>query len=385
MRLFDPLGYYTLLEVNPQTLETQLKKNYRDKAKFWHPDHNKSDEAMEIFQKLSVAYEILNNKKERAVYDILSTAYTAADFPDMSSLKIYKSADGEETPFLRVFKLYKVKGFKPTEEKLIGTFQDAAKFIQSITAADWLKGWWSPKLFKQTISGLRQNYQNINQNTADNFRLLAHNAAAYLREDKKEKAALCLMQALEYATPAQREILENVAQEQRFEQAVFKPWDFKYLQKIQLKIPLTLASIGLVLGLFFGISWYQGGLEQMSKVVSSYYQKVRFNTGTETVDDLVVSKIFNIPVDAQDTNMLYHLTSAQQVMYGPSEKFDVLAEAKRNQTVRVTGYTPDEVWYRIMLDNGEMVFIKKEYLKKGVADEIPADSKIFRNPDGQKR
>ena len=382
MSLFDPLGYYTLLEVSPQTLEFDLKKNYREKAKFWHPDRNKAANAMEIFQKLSLAYEILNNKKTRAVYDILSTAYTAADFPDMSSLKIYKSADGEETPFLRVFKLYKVKGFKPTEERLIGTFQDATKFIQSITASNWLKGWWSPKLLKQTISGLRQNYQNIDQNTADNYKLLAHNAAAYLSEDKNEKAALCLMQALEYATSAQKEILENVAQEQRFEKVVFKPWNFAYLQKIQLKIPFAVAGVCVVAGLALGASWYQGGLEQMSKVVSSYYQKVRFNTGAETVDDLVVGKIFSIPVDVHDTNMLYHLTSAQKVMYGPSEKFDVLVEARRNQTVRVTGYTPDEVWYRIMLDNGEMGFIKKEHLKKGVADEIPADSKIFRNPNG---
>ena len=64
-------------------------------------------------------------------------------------------------------------------------------------------------------------------------------------------------------------------------------------------------------------------------------------------------------------------------MYGPSEEFDILTTGKRGQTVRVTGYSPDEEWFRVMLDNGEMGFIKKQYLKKGIGAEIPTGSKIY--------
>ena len=64
-------------------------------------------------------------------------------------------------------------------------------------------------------------------------------------------------------------------------------------------------------------------------------------------------------------------------MYGPSDEFDVLATGKRGQTVRVTGYSPDEEWFRVMLDNGEMGFITKQNLKKGIGLEIPSGSKIF--------
>lgn len=109
----------------------------------------------------------------------------------------------------------------------------------------------------------------------------------------------------------------------------------------------------------------------------AYYQEVRFNTGGETVDDMVMSKVFNIPVDSSDETMLFHITSATNIMYGPSEQFDIMEKAVKNQTVRVTGYTPDQEWYRVMLDNGEMGFIKKSYLKQGIGLAIPEGSKVF--------
>lgn len=383
--MFDSLEYYKLLGITPQEPDTGLKAKYRDKAKFWHPDHNTAPNAVEIFQKLSVAYDVLKDKKTRVIYNLLSTAYDKEDFPDMTSLKIYKSATGEETPLLRVFKIYKVKGFKGVSENLIGTFQDAVGFIQSATMSNWLKGWLTPSLLKQTVAGLKNNYKLINQNMADNYKLLTHNAAAFYYEDKVEKAALSAAQALEYATAEQRAVLTDFINEISASFPASQAWDYTYFKKIQLRVPYALAGILLTLCIVLGASLYRGGFQKVSEVVSSYYQKVRFNSGTETVDDLVVGKIFNVPVNVSDTEMLYHLTSSQKIMYGPSEKFDVLAEGNRGQTVRVTGYTSDEVWYRVMLDNGEMGFIKKEQLKKGVQNEIPKDSKIYKNPNGQDR
>lgn len=95
---------------------------------------------------------------------------------------------------------------------------------------------------------------------------------------------------------------------------------------------------------------------------------------------MIVAKIFNIPVDISDTSMLYHLKKSVDVMYGPSENFDILQKAAKNQTVRVTGYTPDQTWYRIMLDSGEMGFVKKDVLQRGVGTDIPQGSKIFDVP-----
>ena len=85
---YDPKGYYAALGVSFDADEHMIKINYRDKAKFWHPDHNTSEEALENFQKLSVAYDIVKDDVSRLTYDLLAQAYPAETLPDMCCLKI---------------------------------------------------------------------------------------------------------------------------------------------------------------------------------------------------------------------------------------------------------------------------------------------------------
>ena len=112
-----------------------------------------------------------------------------------------------------------------------------------------------------------------------------------------------------------------------------------------------------------------------------YFQQVQFRTGGETVDDMVVGRIIDLPADSEDINMLYHTTQEVKAMYGPADDFDVLATLKPRQTVRLTGYTPDHVWYRVQTDNGEMGFVRSEFLQKGIGRKIPDGSKIYTGPE----
>lgn len=380
--IFDPLGYYRCLNADYNTDEKILKINYREKAKFWHPDHNKAENALEEFQKISIAYEILKDVKTRTLYNLLALAYDAATFPDMKSLKLYKAANGDENPFLRVFNLQKIVWNKLPEikeEKLIGTFKDAQKFISNVTRHNWLKGWWSLTGAKLTVKALKNNFYNIGQNTADNFKMLIHNAAVYYDIGKTDKAKLSALQALEYATAEQKALLLPFIELLPPVNTAIPQWNYQELKKIQLKIPLAVGT-GAILAAVIAIAPLLLQLvpekyTEDDKI--AYYRQVKFNTGAKTVDDVVVSKIFNIPVDTSDTKQLFHLKSSAEIMYGPSEEFDVLTTGKRGQTVRVTGYSPDEEWFRVMLDNGEMGFIKKQYLKKGIGAEIPTGSKIY--------
>ena len=63
-------------------------------------------------------------------------------------------------------------------------------------------------------------------------------------------------------------------------------------------------------------------------------------------------------------------------MYGPGDKFDVMTTLENGHTVRLTGFTPDKSWYRVMLDNGDMGFVKKSALAKGRGNAVPPLSKI---------
>ena len=83
--IYDALGYYKILEVDVLADDKTIKIKYRDKAKQWHPDHNESENALEIFQKISVAYDILKDNKTRTMYDMLSMVYTQKEFPDFLS------------------------------------------------------------------------------------------------------------------------------------------------------------------------------------------------------------------------------------------------------------------------------------------------------------
>lgn len=64
-------------------------------------------------------------------------------------------------------------------------------------------------------------------------------------------------------------------------------------------------------------------------------------------------------------------------MHGPSDTFDVLKNMAAQTTVRLTGISPDNIWVRILIDNGEMGFIKRDELAKGNGKPVPDFSKVY--------
>lgn len=372
--LFDCLKYFALLKADLNTDEQTLKNNYREQAKFWHPDHNKSENAMENFQKLSKAYNTLKNEKSKTIYMLLSLIYTEADFPNMERLNTYKSANGYETPYLRVFSIKKLAGGKVQTENLIGTYDDALLFLRKSTFKNILSGIFNPKFYQI----LKHNISELTADSAQNLKVLVHNAAAFYDENKLKEAYLSALQALEYASPDQKVILENFLKKLPPVPYAPQKLETKKLRAYQLKPFFDLLKVCMVIaaciGTFFAIHFFA---HQSNEEKINYYQTVSFEGGGVMADDMVASKILSVPVDKTNSKMLYHLTRAQNVMYGPSEKFDILAKAVKGQTVRLTGYTADKLWLRVMLDDGQTGFIKSQYVQKGIGNEIPHESQII--------
>jgi len=66
----DRKGLYQTLEVSPSVSDDEIRKAYRKLALRWHPDKNPDDpEATAKFQKISAAYAVLSDEKQRAQYD----------------------------------------------------------------------------------------------------------------------------------------------------------------------------------------------------------------------------------------------------------------------------------------------------------------------------
>lgn len=62
-------NYYSILGVPPTANQQDIRKAYREKAKLYHPDVNKNNDAHKIFIDIGEAYEILYNSDTRKQYD----------------------------------------------------------------------------------------------------------------------------------------------------------------------------------------------------------------------------------------------------------------------------------------------------------------------------
>lgn len=61
--------YYEVLGVSKDASADEIKASYRKKAKEYHPDINKSPEAVQKFKDINEAYEVLGDETKRSNYD----------------------------------------------------------------------------------------------------------------------------------------------------------------------------------------------------------------------------------------------------------------------------------------------------------------------------
>ena len=66
--------YYSTLGVNKNASEDEIKSAYRQMAKKYHPDLNKTPEAAEKFKEINEAYSVLSDKTKRSNYDQFGSA-----------------------------------------------------------------------------------------------------------------------------------------------------------------------------------------------------------------------------------------------------------------------------------------------------------------------
>ena len=84
--------YYSLLGVNRDASEREIKQAYRRLARKYHPDVNPGDKSAEAkFKQINEAYEVLSDKEKRRKYDQFGDQWQYADQ--------FAKAGGQQTPF----------------------------------------------------------------------------------------------------------------------------------------------------------------------------------------------------------------------------------------------------------------------------------------------
>lgn len=375
----DAKKYYEILGVTPDADISLLKKQYFKLAKFWHPDHNTAPEAIETFQKLSIAYDVLKDDKSRLYYDLLSLVYNENDFPDIATMSPFLNSANKLDLNIRKVHIYTVTGqiIKTKAQKIIKmmTFAEAKNCLRKTALKNWLFGWWSLSGISKNLKALSSNLNVFENAKRDNLKLFIHNMIALNEERKPGFACMLANLAKSYTSSENENILLDkfIALTGVYPDKRLPEWNYKQLKSVQLLIPALLAFFLLIAtcSVIFSPSIFPSKHHEIN-----YNHTVRGMAGNNTFDDMVVGRIVDIPVDTSDLSKLCHLKSDAKIMYGPDDKFDVLKELKAGHTLRITGYTPDNVWYRVMLDSGEDGFVRAKAVIKGIGNEIPANSKI---------
>jgi curved DNA-binding protein CbpA len=86
------MDLYDILEINPNATENEIKKSYLHLVKLYHPDKNKLPNAVEHFQQIQTAYEILINPITREEYHKM-TPTKQLNFMDMLNKIIKENID----------------------------------------------------------------------------------------------------------------------------------------------------------------------------------------------------------------------------------------------------------------------------------------------------
>ena len=138
-KMKDALGYYKILEVTENADGETIKRQYYDLAKKWHPDYNHETQSTDVFQKISQAYEVLSDDKNRQIYDILSLAYDAENYPDLEVL----APLGSDCKNIAVRVISPVEtiawgfSFKHCQNKKIVDFSQAVKHNLKTALINW--------------------------------------------------------------------------------------------------------------------------------------------------------------------------------------------------------------------------------------------------------
>ncbi len=381
MPKFDALSYYEVLGVTPDASTELIKRQYYDRAKYWHPDHNKQPQAQNMFQQVSSAYAVLQNLHDRLIYDLLSCVYDTENFPLMGSLKIYKNQADKEDKALRVLKQQHVLRGKTTQTKDICNIREASGMVFTTALNNWLKGWWGKDGWQKTFKALKANLHSIYADDTDNLQLLIHNAVAYEQEQNSEMAWIYAMQALKMANPQSKlaELLNHFVQMLNYipTQKINIPyWNAKILRNQQIILPLSVTLIA-ALAIFGGLL-HSGIISFNQANVGRYYEERVFADGKRMASDTIVSKILKTDSTPYSTEYLMHFNEDCIIYHGPDTQYSEMLTAQKGQTVRVSGYTGDKQWSQIVLDNGEMGYTLSKCLNKGIGNPVPFGSKVYK-------
>ena len=118
--------YYEVLGVTKSSSQDEIKKSYRKLALRWHPDRNKTKEAVEKFKEINKAYEVLSDVKKRETYD----QFGAQAFERGGAGNPGQNYSYQQGPFSYTYTTSGSEGGNPFEGVDFGGFSDPFEIFE---------------------------------------------------------------------------------------------------------------------------------------------------------------------------------------------------------------------------------------------------------------
>ena len=126
--------YYDILEITSAADAEEIKKAFRNQARLWHPDVNDTPQALEKFQEVQEAYEVLSDPWKKYEYDAWLVQQEPSQ-PSWEQYETYREPEPEPqqpapNPYVREYPRFNYKEFSKTA-RIIGivTFVFANSFL----------------------------------------------------------------------------------------------------------------------------------------------------------------------------------------------------------------------------------------------------------------
>lgn len=373
----DPKGYYTVLDVARTVEGDGIKAAFRAKAKSLHPDHNRAPDAVEKFQKLNEAYQVLSDLRRRAAYDAecenwalphggggasaspaapppRGAAQPQAKAPGVDFFACGRCGKVSAQPRYVVFERVRGVPFKATREPIAGVFCPSCAQRTAVEASyfTWLKGWWAVPLGPvYSLAALIRNLLGGHLPKDTNARILLHQARAFVARGDLDVARAIAEQARQFAIAPEsaRELSILLASlSTRPPRRLKMRW-----ARVARAAALQLVPVAVVGAVVAGLFLMTGNGSWMGRPL-------------ETAEAARPAPPPPRPVSPPVRRGAYYVVSPRaDVRDGPGPEHSSIGTLERFTTVEVLERQSDDDWLRIVAPGGVIGFVGGDVVAEG--------------------
>ena len=345
----DPQGLYAILGVGPLADATEIRDAFRKKVKLVHPDFNPADDAPQRFQTLTNAYRILRDPWMRERYDaggvgLAPLSVVDPDIDEPEPLECSRCGKVTAQPRYIVFHRVKSALWRARRTTIRGIFcRDCAdRTVIGASTLTWLQGWWAIDGPARTIAALGANIKGGDRPQAENFRVILHQARAFLALGDADIAWSLAHQAEGFAAS-----MAEKAQIAAIRDEAGRP-------ARRLRNRWTWFTSALVLQAM-----------PLAALVLAAAAAIAVPTMRDHTD--LVSAGITVPTQSRG-EVRYVAIELLKLRQGPGSDSPVIEILDRFTTVRVIGAAEDGEWTQVAIPSGVTGYVQARYLFAGAGD-----------------